>query len=178
MHINSLRVFCYIDNFEKTLINKLSKTTSVIYRNYNEKLNIYEIIKIRNACNKRNIKFYLSNDIKLAIKLGLDGAYIPSFNKKMNLNSYNFKKKFELLGSAHNIKEIRLKELQNVDYIFLSPLFPSQKNKRGLGIYRFHNLMKKTKKKIVCLGGLTNKNLKKIKLLKCIGMASISLFHK
>ena len=147
MHINSLRVFCYIDNFEKTLINKLSKTTSVIYRNYNEKLNIDEIIKIRNACNKRNIKFYLSNDIRLAIKLGLDGAYIPSFNRKMNLNSYNFKRKFELLGSAHNIKEIRLKELQNVDYIFLSPLFPSQKNKRGLGIYRFQNLMKKTKKK-------------------------------
>ena len=112
------------------------------------------------------------------MKLNLNGVYLPSFNEDFKHLGYNIKPNFIILGSAHNIKEIRLKELQNVDYIFLSPLFPSQKNKRGLGIYRFHNLMKKTKKKIVCLGGLTNKNLKKIKLLKCIGMASISLFHK
>ncbi len=176
MHKNSLELFCYIDTFENTLINKLSKATSVIYRNYKKDLNINEIIKIKKACNIRGIKFYLSNNIKLAIKLNLDGAYIPSFNKELNLNYYNFKQKFKLLGSAHNIKEIRLKELQNVDCIFLSPLFSSQKNKRGLGIYKFLNLMKKTKKKVVCLGGIKNKNLKIIKLLKCHGMASISFF--
>ena len=99
MHKNSLELFCYIDTFENTLINKLSKATSVIYRNYKKDLNINEIIKIKKACNIRGIKFYLSNNIKLAIKLNLDGAYIPSFNKELNLNYYNFKQKFKLLGS-------------------------------------------------------------------------------
>ena len=176
MHTNLFKSFCYIDTFENTLINKLSKATSVIYRNYKKKLDINEIIKIKETCKKKGIKFYLSNHIKLAIKLNLDGAYIPSFNKKFNFKSYNFKQEFKLLGSAHNLKEIRFKELQNVNYIFISPLFSSQKNKRGLGIYKFLNLMKKTKKKVVCLGGIKNKNLKIIKLLKCHGMASISFF--
>ncbi len=176
MHTNLFKSFCYIDTFENTLINKLSKATSVIYRNYKKKLDINEIIKIKETCKKKGIKFYLSNHIKLAIKLNLDGAYIPSFNKKFNFKSYNFKQEFKLLGSAHNLKEIRFKELQNVNYIFISPLFSSQKNKRGLGIYKFKNLMKKTNKKVICLGGITNKNLKKIKSLECNGFASISFF--
>lgn len=120
----------------------------------------------------------MSNNIKLAIKLNLDGAYIPAFNRNLNINNYSFKKKFELLGSAHNIKEIKLKELQNVNYIFLSPLFTSKKNKKCLEIYKFKNLMKITKKKIISLGGITEKNLKRLNLLKIYGIAAISLFNK
>ena len=176
MHMNSFKFFCYIDRFDNSLINKLSKTTSVIYRNYNKHSDITTIIKIKNACKKRGIKFYLSNNIKLAMKLNLNGAYIPGFNKSLNFNSYNLKKNFELLGSAHNLKEIRLKELQNINIIFLSSLFTSKKNKRCLGIYKFLNLMKKTKKKIICLGGITQQNLKIIKTLNCHGVAAISLF--
>ena len=52
-----------------------------------------------------------------------------------------------------------------VKYIFLSPLFPSIKNKNYLGIYKFFNLMKKTKKKVVCLGGITKSNIKTLKNL-------------
>ena len=65
----------------------------------------------------------MSNNIKLAIKLNLDGAYIPAFNKDLTHNCFQLKKKFNLLGSAHNVKEIRIKEIQNVKYIFLSQLF-------------------------------------------------------
>ena len=82
--------------------------------------------------------------------LNLDGAYIPSFNNDLNINSYTLKKRFKLLGSAHNLREIRTKELQKVEYLFLSPLFLSKKNKKNLGIYKFVNLAKKTKKKVVC----------------------------
>ncbi len=178
MHKSSFNFFCYIDKFETTLINKLPKTTSVIYRNYEQDLNINTILKIKKACNKRNLKFYLSNNIKLAIKLNLDGAYIPSFNKNLNFNSYSLKKNFRLLGSAHNLSEIRCKERQNINYIFISPLFSSQKNKKCLGIYKFLKLKKESKKKIVCLGGINSKNLKMLKFLKCDGLAGISLFRE
>lgn len=178
MHKNSFNLFCYIDKLETTLINKLPKTTSVIYRNYKHDLDINTIIKIKKACNKRRLKFYLSNNIKLAMKLDLDGAYIPSFNKELNFNCYSFKKKFKLLGSAHNLQEIRLKERQNINFIFISPLFSSQKNKKCLGIYKFLKLKSISNKKIVCLGGINSKNLKMIKFLKCNGLASISLFRE
>ena len=73
-------------------------------------------------CKKKKISFFLSNNIKLAIKLDLDGAYIPAFNTSFSHNSYSFKKKFKLVGSAHDLNEIRIKEKQNTDLIFLSPL--------------------------------------------------------
>ena len=177
MHFRNLKFFCYIDKFDNNIISKLSNNTSVIYRNYKAKNNLDTIISIKNACKKKGLKFYLSNNVKLAIRLDLDGVYVPSFNKNQVFTFYNFKKKFRVLGSAHNHVEIKEKEKQNVDYIFLSPLFSSKKNKKCLGLYKFLNLMSKTKKKIICLGGINETNLNQIKNINPYGIASISLFQ-
>jgi len=133
------------------------------------------IIKIKNYCRKKKLKVILSNNVKLAIKLNLDGAYIPSFIKNFNHLNYSLRKKFKIIGSAHNIKEIRIKELQKVENIFLSSLF--KKNKNYLGMNKFKLLSNLTKKKIVVLGGVSQKNLKKIKTLKNSGFAGISYFE-
>ena len=133
------------------------------------------ILKIKNYCRKKGIKFYLSNNIQLAIKLNLDGAYIPSFNKNIKHLSYSLKKKFKIVGSAHNLREIRLKEIQKVDKIFLSSLF--KKNKNYLGINKFKILSQLTRKEVVVLGGISKKNLKKLKILNQIKFAGISYFE-
>ena len=118
----------------------------------------------------------LSNNISLAIKLNLDGAYIPSFNKQIKHLNYSTNKKFILIGSAHNIKELRIKELQKVDQIVVSSLF--KKNKNYLGIYKFKLLRRLTKKKIIPLGGISDKNLKLLKLVNSESFAGISYFEK
>ena len=82
------------------------------------------------------------------------------------------------MGSAHNISEIRQKELQNVNCIFLSPVFITKKSNKYLGIQKFNNLTNYTSKKIICLGGMNTNNLKKVKLLKTHGFASVSLFNE
>ena len=61
---------------------------------------------------KKGIKFFLSNNIKLSIKLGLDGTYIPAFNKSLRHLVYRTKSSFIIMGSAHNIREIRQKKLK------------------------------------------------------------------
>jgi thiamine-phosphate pyrophosphorylase len=109
------------------------------------------------------------------LKLKLDGAYIPSFNKDIKHLSYSFPKKFIILGSAHNNKEIKIKQNQSVKIIFLSSLF--KKNKNYLGINRFKLLSKLSKCKVIALGGISNQNLRKLKLLKCFGFAGISFFE-
>ena len=94
MHNQNLNYFCYIDSYNLNLINNLTKTTSVIYRNYdNNQIDLNSIIKIKKICKKKGIKFYLSNNVKLAIKLDLNGAYIPAFEKNLNIKNYKFKKK-------------------------------------------------------------------------------------
>ena len=168
--------YYFINKFDTKNINKLNKDTTVIYRNYKPNKDYEKIIlKIKSYCKKKQIKFYLSNDVKLANKLKLDGAYIPSFNKSLNHLSYRFNKKFKIVGSAHNLKEINIKNSQNVEQIFVSSLF--KKNKNYLGINKFKLITNLTKKKIIALGGISNKNLNKLKLINCGGFAGISFFE-
>ena len=170
------RKYYFINKFDTNNIDKLNKQTAVIYRNYNlETLNKEFILKLKKYCQKKGIKFYLSNNIKLAMKLDLDGAYLPSFNKSTKHLSFSFKKKFNVIGSAHNIKEIKIKEKQRVSKIFISSVF--KKNKNYLGINRFKLISNLTKKKIVALGGISKENIKKLKLLNSSEFAGISYFE-
>ena len=168
--------YYFINKFETNNIDNQDKETIIIYRNYSKKAHdVKLILKIKKYCKKKGIKFYLSNNIKLALKLDLDGAYLPSFNKSLKNLNYSYKKKFEIIGSAHNLKEIRIKERQKVDKIFLSSLF--KKNKNYLGINKFKFLSNLTKKKIVVLGGITKENIKSLNLLNNSEFAGISYFE-
>ena len=131
--------------------------TGLIYRNYSDKLEINKLKDLRFYCSKKN-QVFLSNNFKLAIKLNLDGVYLPSFNRDLRHLNYKIKKSFMVLGSAHNIKEIRFKELQNVELIFISSIF--KKNKNYLGLYNFKKLSTFSKKKIIALGGISDLNKK------------------
>ena len=176
MHNKILNRYYFINKFDQSHIYKQDKRTTIIYRNYCQKVDEKQIIKIKNYCKKKGNKFLLSNNLKLAIKLDLDGAYIPSFNKDKKHLSYSFKKKFIILGSAHNIYEMKTKELQNVSILFLSSIF--KKNKNFLGVYRFKLLSHLSKKPFIALGGITNTNLKTLNLIGCFGFAGISFFEQ
>ena len=117
----------------------------------------------------------MSNNIKLALKFNLNGAYLPSFNTDTNHLNYKIKTNFLLIGSAHNLREIRIKETQKVSQIFVSSLFKLEKN--YLGFYKFINLSKLSKSKIVALGGISKKNLNRLSLLKISGYAGIGIFN-
>ena len=171
-----MKKYYFISKFDTNNINKQDKKTIIIYRNYTlKKIDPNVVYKISRYCKKKSIKFYLSNDVKLAMKLNLDGVYIPAFNKNFKHLAYSFKKNFKIVGSAHNHKEIKIKEMQNVEKIFLSSIFKKKKN--FLGINKFKILAKCTKKKIVVLGGISNKNLKKLRLLNQSDFAGISYFE-
>ena len=175
MHSKSFNKYYFIKEFNQSHIDKQDKETIIIYRNYNQNPDKKLIIKIMRYCKKRGIKFLLSNNIKLAINLNLDGVYIPSFNKDKRHLSYSFRKKFIILGSAHDIYEMRTKELQNVELIFLSAIF--KKNKNYLGLYKFKLFSLLSTKNFVALGGISKKNLKKLNLTNCSGIAGISFFE-
>ena len=171
-----MRKYYFINKFDTNIIDKQDKQTTIIYRNYSSKSTDQTLIlEIKSYCQKKSIKFYLSNNIKLAIKLDLDGAYIPAFNSNLKHLNYSFKKNFKIIGSAHNLKEIREKENQNVEKIFLSSLF--KRNKNYLGMNKFKLLSNLTKKKVVVLGGVSKVNLKKLKLLNLLEFAGISYFE-
>jgi thiamine-phosphate pyrophosphorylase len=177
MHHNFKTKYYFIDNFDTKNIDKVDKQTVVIFRNYElKKKDEVLLLKIKKICKKKKLKFYLSNNIKLALKLNLDGAYIPSFNRSFNHLNYSLKKEFEIIGSAHNINEIRVKEIQRVKKIFISSLF--KMNKNYLGINKFKLICALTKKRTVALGGISKKNIKKLRLVNSPDFAGISYFKE
>jgi thiamine-phosphate pyrophosphorylase len=176
MHNKFLNKYYFINKFDQSHLDNQDKETVIIYRNYTQEHDKKLILKLKNYCKKKGNKFLLSNNIELAINLDLDGAYIPSFNKDTRHLSFSFKKNFILLGSAHNVYEMRTKEIQNIRLIFLSSIF--KKNKNYLGIYKFKLFSLLSKKRIVALGGISNANLKKLNLINCSGFAGISFFEQ
>ena len=119
--------YYFINKFDTNLIDKQSNDTTLIYRNYSN-FNLGNIINIKKYTKKKRLKFLLANNIKLALKLKLDGAYLPSFNNETNHLNYSKPKNFLIVGSAHNLKEIRVKEIQGASMIFISSIFKRNNN--------------------------------------------------
>ena len=173
------KIFFYINelnDIQKENLNQL-KNINIIYRNYQKTDYLGNAFKLQDYCKKRNFKLYISNDERLAIKLRSYGLYIPSFNNKKKY----LKSSLHLIGSAHNEIELRKKISQGCKEIFISPIFNtySDSNKIGKGLNFYQNLMLKFSKiHIHALGGINEKNIKKIILLKGRGFSSISMIDK
>ena len=177
MH-NHLNIYYFIDKFDRNEIINLDKKISLIYRNYNNKFDISAIKKIKTCCKKTNRNFFISNNLKIALNLKLDGLYIPSFYKLMNLKNFNTRKNFKFIGSAHNISELKIKENQNCEQIFVAPIFKTKKNKSHLNIHKFNTISLNSNSKIIALGGINLKNMRSLSLTKSVGFASISWIKK
>ena len=88
------------------------------------------------------------------------------------------KKNFITIGSAHSQKEIHKKIEQNCKAIFLSPLFHTKKTKCYLNLYKFNYLSLLNKTNILALGGISENNIRKLKLLHIKGFGGIGMFKK
>ena len=173
----NIKYYYFIDEFNKNEIEKLSSKISLIYRNYQRKNNPNELKKLVIHCKNNRRKVYISNNLKDAIKYNFDGLYIPSFHKQLRFKNI-IKRKFEIIGSAHNAIELKIKEKQGCTVIFLSPIFKNNKNKKFLDVIKTNLLKKLTKNQIVLLGGINQKNIKKLKLCAPSGIAAISWIKK
>tara|TARA_B100000780_G_C21012165_1_gene405384 strand:- start:375 stop:947 length:573 start_codon:yes stop_codon:yes gene_type:complete len=152
--------------FDLSLIKKREKFT-VIYRNNLKKKNIAEIKLFRNKCKSKGIKFYIANDIKLANMCKADGLYISAYNKQFLCN-FKILQYMDIIGSAHNVKEINQKLLQGCKNIIFSRIFKTDYVHKSsyLGLVRFNNLLISTKLNLIPLGGIRVNNLNKLRSLK------------
>jgi len=177
MH-NLLKIYYFIDEFNRQEIKKLNQNVAIIYRNYKENYDFKLIKKIKYFCKKDNRELYISNNLKLALRLNLNGIYIPAFNKLCKYKNLNSNKNFKIIGSAHNLPEIKNKEIQGCSSIFIAPLFKTGKSNYFLEVVKFNFLTRCIKKNVIALGGINSSNIKKINLTNSKGFASISWIKK
>ena len=182
MFINKNKYYIYIENLRSInldLIKKKSKF-NLIYRNNLKKENADKIISFVKLCKKKYIKFFVANDVSLALKVGANGVYLSSYNKALLKKNKEVGRKFEIIGSAHNFKEISIKRRQGCKKVILSRLFKTDyKNKKSFyGTTKFNLLTKNYDNDFVALGGIRSNNLMKLKMLNCEGVALLSEIKK
>jgi thiamine monophosphate synthase len=157
---------------------KIRNKFYIIYRNA-KKNDIYnDLVKFRQKCKLKAIKFYVANNIKLAKALNSDGIYLSSYN--IDLNFLKFKRTyFKIIGSAHNFREISYKIKQGCSSILLSKLFLVDYDRKAnyLGVLKFNNLLK-ISKKLIPLGGIKKKNLNHLNNVASEGIALLSEIKK
>lgn len=178
MHKYLPNLYAFMDQYDHKIFKNNITNLGIIYRNYHSSDREKDLFKISKACKKKRYKLFVSNSIKLALKVKADGLYIPSFNKaKKFLN--NESKKFVILGSAHNQKEIHEKIQQNCKIIFISPIFFVKKTNTYLDVHKFNSLSQSRKANFLALGGINKKNINKLNVLFNVkGFGGISFFKK
>jgi len=175
MHISKLKKYYFIDDFNSSKLIKLDRDICLIWRSKYIENNEKNILKTAKFCRKYKRKFFISNDFKLALKLNVNGVYISAHNRDLRHNNYRLKSNFKIIGSAHNYYELLIKKMQNVQEIFMSPIF-KYKTKPALGLYKTKVIFDIYDGDKIALGGINKKNIKLLNFNKYSGFAGINYF--
>ena len=177
MFIIKNNYYLYIENTKDININdiKKNKKISIVYRNNKNPEIVENLVIFRKKCALKNFKLYIANNYRLAIACKANGLYCSSYNKSRFPNH-----KLEIIGSAHNFKEIYQKLKQGCKTVILSRLFKtSYKNKKNYyGIVKFNLITKNYSVKIVPLGGINRFNLLKLNMINSKSLALLSEVKK
>ena len=157
---------------------KIRNKFFIVYRNHKKNDKINDLHKFRKICKLKAIKFYVANNMNLAKLVSSDGLYISSFNKDLKYLNYK-SSNFEIIGSAHNYKEISFKIRQGCSLIFFSKLFLVNYDKAApyMGVIKFNNFLKFSKQ-LIPLGGIKYQNLNQLNNVFCQGLALLSEIKK
>lgn len=150
---------------EKNL-NKIKNVNIIVNINHNNKRDLTEKLSIINFAKKNKIPFFLKNNYNDCLKSKSDGILIDSSNKRI-IKPILLKKKFVIIGIAHNQLEYLQKTKQGCTLVMLSPLFHNEKYtvNKMLNILKFNNKKINWNIDVCALGGINPTNIKKIKLL-------------
>jgi thiamine-phosphate pyrophosphorylase len=160
-----------INNFIKDNLVKFSNINIIIDINENNSTNLENQLSIIKFAKKNRIPFLIKNDFQKSTKYKANGVFISSDHKKIT-KPILLKKKFYVIGSAHNQLEYAQKLKQNCHLLMLSPLFFNEKYSKNkiLNILKFNNKTIHWKANLCALGGINSKTLKKVKLTKCVAI--------
>ncbi len=153
------------------ILNEVLKSGKISFfqmrlKNYSFEKKILIGKKIRHLCKKNNVKFIVNDDPILAKKLDADGCHLGQ--KDMNIKEAKNIIRGKIIGiTCHNSIKLAKEAIKNkASYIAFGAFFQT-KTKKVLfrsSIKTLNKAKKLTNIPIVAIGGITNKNYKKLLL--------------
>jgi len=175
-----IKSYLFIEKLNNNLLNniRIFENISLILKPFDKNKSYRDLKTLVHFCKKNQIKYYLYDNIQLAIKYKAKGIFLSYKNNKF-YNHFNCKR-LTIIGQAHNQLEYFMKKKQGCKTIMLSPLFfnPKYKPKDILGIIKFNLKTLNWRSNICALGGINNNTLKKIKTTRVNSIAFKSFLTK
>lgn len=115
------------------------------------------------ACRKRGLTVLLAGPVRMAQRLGADGAHLPEREARRGGNKRP-RAGFRLTAAAHSRAALIRAQRLGVDGVFLSPVFPtrSHPNAPTLGPVRFGLLTQGLRVPVLALGGMDGAAAKRL----------------
>ena len=148
------------------------------FRSKNLKSKDYSRIsrKIYNICKKYDASYIINDYSNFSLNKYCDGIQLTSNNLK-EIRKMNLDKRYILIGSCHNIDEIKICNNLEINLILISPVF-STSNKTGIGWKKFKELVNKSKVPVFALGGLKYPDdIENVKINGGVGIAASKYFY-
>ena len=182
MRFRHYKYYIFVNELNEIIKNnilKISEPNLILNFSIFDESSLILAKNIIRFCKNYHIPFYILNDIKIAKQLNADGIFISSNNKKIGLSLFG-SKKFDLIGSAHNQLEYFIKQKQNCKTIMLYPIFYNNKYSKNqiLNPIKFNLMSLSWKTEICALGGISNENIRKIKITKTRSVGIKSWVYK
>ncbi len=154
----------FFEEIEEILSSKKIKFFQLRLKNASTKKIIYSFKKIKQITNKKKVKLILNDDMRLAEFLKADGCHLGQKDGSIKMARKKLKRK--LIGvTCHNSRKLCISaEREGVNYIALGSFFKSKLKpkaiKANMKILKWAK--KNIKVPIVAIGGIDNRNYKKI----------------
>ena len=148
------------------------------FRSKNLKSKDYSRIsrKIYNICKKYDASYIINDYSNFSLNKYCDGIQLTSNNLK-EIRKMNLDKRYILIGSCHNIDEIKICNNLEINLILISPVF-STSNKTGIGWKKFKELVNESKIPVFALGGLKYPDdIENVKINGGVGIAASKYFY-
>jgi len=171
---NNIKKDFYL-NLNKILAFKKVKFFQLRIKNNSLRKKIEIGKKIKSICKKFDVKFLINDDPMLAKRLNADGCHLGQ--KDMDIVSARKILGKKIIGiTCHNSISLAKKALKNnADYLAFGAFFPTNtkkvKFKANMSVIK--KIKQLTNKPIIAIGGINNKNYKKL-LLNNVNFLAIS----
>ncbi len=171
----NFKLFFFIETLNELNLDYVKKIGAILILRNPEKIDHGDLKKFNKKCISKKITLFIQNSVKILFLLKTNNFYISAYNKSQFKQLRKINRKVKIIGSAHNIPEIREKMSQGCEYIILSRIFKtSSKFKKGfLGTTKFNLLSRNFSQKFIALGGINEKNFKLLNLLDIHGCAML-----
>uniref|UniRef100_A0A7V0Z5J4 Thiamine-phosphate synthase n=1 Tax=candidate division WOR-3 bacterium TaxID=2052148 RepID=A0A7V0Z5J4_UNCW3 len=132
--------------------------------------------RIRTLITNKELKFIINNRIDIALAVNADGIHLGQEDIPLNYARDILGENFIIGVSAHNLKEALRAQKNGADYLGVGAVFPTKtkQDAQVCGLDLIRKLKNKINIPIIAIGGINNRNYKKVLKAGADGIAIAS----